>query len=121
MSYTFSKADRILKRNDFITLSKHGKRIHNKYFTIVFLLNEIGRCRLGITVTRKVGKAAIRNKLKRRCREYFRINRHKILGCWDINLIVKKQAVDLTKRQADKELDNIFKKLSSHFENKANL
>jgi ribonuclease P protein component len=36
------------------------------------LPNELPYCRLGLAVSRKVGKAAVRNKIKRRLREIFR-------------------------------------------------
>lgn len=35
----FTKADRILKRGQFLELSKYGKKIHNKYFTVIFAEN----------------------------------------------------------------------------------
>jgi len=68
------------------------------------------RTRLGITVTKKVGKAAVRNKIKRLIREYFRQNRHHITGNWDINLIAKKEA-------ANQESDRILESVRQIFDN----
>jgi len=68
------------------------------------------RTRLGITVTKKVGKAAERNKIKRLIREYFRQNRHHITGNWDINLIAKKEA-------ANQESDRILESVRQIFDN----
>jgi ribonuclease P protein component len=43
---------------------------------VVFLLpNELGRARLGITTTRRVGSSVVRNRMKRMVREVFRRNR----------------------------------------------
>lgn len=48
-----------------------------------------GAPRLGITVTRKVGNAVRRNRIKRLVREWFRKSGQG-LGAWDFNVIVKR-------------------------------
>jgi ribonuclease P protein component len=111
-SFSFSKADRILKRSDFIRLSESGKRIHNRYFLTVFCPGH-ERSRIGITVSRKVSHhAVIRNRLKRYCREYFRLNRDRIAGNWDINVIARKEAAEISAAQAFSSLKTVFERLS---------
>jgi ribonuclease P protein component len=109
--FAFPKADRILKRSEFIAFRRFGRKISSRYFFAVVQQNKLTHCRLGITVTRKVGKAATRNRIKRRIREYFRLNRHRIDGNWDIHLIVKKEAGDIDFAQASSSLDRIFNQL----------
>ena len=55
-------------------------------FTLFGLPNTAGTCRLGITVTRKVGGAVRRNRIKRRMREIFR--RHRTALTPDLDLVV---------------------------------
>jgi ribonuclease P protein component len=110
--FAFSKADRILKRSEFIAFRRSGRKIRSPYFFAIVLPNKLPHCRLGITVTRKVGKAATRNRIKRRIREYFRLNRHRIDGNWDIHLIAKKEAGDIGFAQASSSLDRIFHQLA---------
>ena len=55
-------------------------------FTLFGLPNTAGTCRLGITVTRKVGGAVRRNRIKRRMREIFR--RHRTALAPDLDLVV---------------------------------
>jgi ribonuclease P protein component len=110
-SHLFTKADRILKRSEFIFLSKYGKKIHNKYFIAVISRGKTGRIRLGITVTKKVGNAVVRNRLKRLIREYFRLNRDNISRNWDINLIAKKEASELSANLINSSLHTLFKKI----------
>ncbi|MBW2656515.1 MAG: ribonuclease P protein component, partial [Deltaproteobacteria bacterium] len=65
LRFTFTKADRILKRPEFIALSKSGRRVQNTEFIAYFLHAQYNRSRLGVTVTKKVGQAVERNRIKR--------------------------------------------------------
>ena len=113
MDHSFKKADRILKRNEFIQLSKFGRKLQNENFTTIYAPGQFGRSRLGITVTRKVGNAVKRNRIKRLVREYFRLNRHMLSGDWDINVIAKKEAADLPSEKIFESLCNIFERISN--------
>ncbi len=106
---------RRLKRPDFLGLAAEGRQQQNKYFIAVFAPGKTERMRLGITVSRKVGNAVVRNRIKRFTREYFRLNRHKLTGNWDINIIAKKEAVNLSSAQAFLSLQNIFDKITRSF------
>ena len=110
--FRLTKADRLLKRSDFINLSKTGKTVANRFFLAKFDLSATGRTRLGITVTKKVGNAVKRNLLKRLIRESFRVNRIELIGAWDINLIAKNAAAELTNHQSFSNLEDIFDKIS---------
>ena len=113
MRFSLTKADRILKRREFIQLSESGRRIQNEHFIAVFSPNLRGRSRIGITVTKKVGPAVKRNRIKRFVREYFRLNRHHLAGHWDINIIAKRQIADFSSEKAFRSLKDIFKRISN--------
>jgi ribonuclease P protein component len=87
--FSFTKADRIRTSGEYRRLSKGGKRWHSRYFVIVFKKNRTARSRLGITVSKKVGKAVTRNRIKRIVREYFRLNRCHLPVKLDINVIAR--------------------------------
>jgi len=106
--FSFTKADRLLKRIDFLRLSKSGRKYYNKHFLIIFSPGLANKTRLGITVTKKIGKAVTRNRIKRYVRECCRINRHRIKHCLDINVIAKKGAARLTFIEACSSLREIF-------------
>jgi ribonuclease P protein component len=116
LDFSFTKADRLLKRNEFIQLSKVGRKLQNNHFIAIYASGRLDRCRLGITVTRKVGRAVKRNRIKRLIREYFRCHRHLISGKWDINVIVKKEAADLSSEELFGSLQNIFERISRRVE-----
>ncbi|MCJ7773873.1 MAG: ribonuclease P protein component [Desulfobacterales bacterium] len=109
--FGFSKADRLLKRSEFIELSKCGKKIQNKQFIVIYSPSRVNRKRLGITVSKKVGKAAERNRIKRQTREFFRLNRHNISGFWDINIIARKEVAGLATGLVHSSLKEVFDKM----------
>ena len=111
---TFTKDDRLLQRSDFLRLSNSGKRIQNRQFLAFICKNDLKRCRLGITVTRKVGKAVKRNRIKRLAREYFRQNRHIFRDFWDISLIAKRESANISSKALLSALENIFVRIASY-------
>ena len=110
--FPFTRADRILKHSDFLRISRGGIKRQNGYFVVLFCQTRFKGTRLGVTVSKKVGNAVERNRIKRIFREYFRLNRHKITGFWDINIIAKKEAAGLTSGLALLSLQKIFDKIS---------
>ena len=112
MRFVFTKADRVLKRPEFLHLTKNGKKISNQCFVATFSPGRFERTRLGITVSRRVGNAAARNRIKRFAREYFRLNRHLIAGYWDINITAKRAAANLSSDQAFLSLRDIFDRIT---------
>ena len=74
------------------------------------------RTRLGITVTKKVGQATVRNRIKRLTREYFRKNKSTFIKSWDMNLIAKKSISDLDSDQVFSALEDIFQRIRKSFE-----
>ena len=114
LRFTFTKADRILKRREFIALSKSGRRVQNTEFIAYFSHEQYNRSRLGVTVTKKVGQAVERNRLKRLVREFFRLNRHCLSGNWDISIIVKRQSAEITSEMVHRSLQDIFDRIAGY-------
>ena len=72
MSEKLSAEEKIRRRAEYQRCYRKGRRRHGTYSTVHFVPNSLGHPRLGITVTRKVGPAVVRNRLKRRVREIYR-------------------------------------------------
>ncbi|MCL6560714.1 MAG: ribonuclease P protein component [Firmicutes bacterium] len=71
---------RITASKDFQAVYKLGKSTANKDLVVYFLKKEGQRSRLGISVSRRIGSAVVRNKVKRLLKEAFRRNEYKIKG-----------------------------------------
>lgn len=60
--------------------------------------------RVGITVSKKLGKAVVRNRIRRRIREAYRLNEQKFLPGWDIVIVARSRAVEVSFRKLTESL-----------------
>ncbi|MFM5906531.1 MAG: ribonuclease P protein component [Novosphingobium sp.] len=63
--------EKLKRRADFLAANR-GLRIARPGFVLLARPNDIGEIRFGITVTKKIGNAVVRNRMKRRFRELLR-------------------------------------------------
>lgn len=114
-SFSFPKENKLLKRDAFLRLANSGKKLQNNHFIAAICPGSNGRTRLGITVTKRVGSAIKRNRIKRIIREYFRLNRYGIAGIWDINIIAKKTVTGPSPDRILTSLEDIFDRISGGY------
>ena len=55
--------------------------------------NRTGVNRVGITVSKKLGKANVRNRVRRRLREVYRLNEERFQTGWDIVIVARTRAI----------------------------
>ena len=65
----------------------------NGFLVLYARKNRTDSNRVGITVSKKLGKAHIRNRTRRRLREIYRLNEDKFLPGWDIVVVARTKAV----------------------------
>lgn len=88
----FSKS---LKLNHvFRKLYHNGNSSVNRYMVVYCRPNHLQENRIGITVGKKLGKAVIRNRVRRRLREIYRLNEQKFCLGYDIVVVARNRAVD---------------------------
>jgi ribonuclease P protein component len=112
VSQSFSKADRILKRDDFKRVYEGGRKVHTRYFTAFILPNSGDGPRLGITATRKIGNAVERNRGRRLLREAFRKNKWLVPRGVDIVINVKRPLVEAGLSDIEGDFINLLERLS---------
>ena len=92
-SEVFPHKIRIVKSSDYRMLYREGRKIQSERFVLFGRENGIGHHRLGITVSRKVGGAVVRNRIKRMFREIFRRSTVDIPSQYDIVVNAKSACV----------------------------
>ena len=65
----------------------------NKYLVLYARKNRSATNRVGITVSKKLGHAVVRNRVRRRLREVYRLNEEKFQPGWDIVVVARTKAV----------------------------
>jgi len=99
----FSRRERLRRSSDFRRLQRAGERIAGPAFIVLVALRAAElwdeapiNARLGVTVSRKVGNAVVRNRVKRRIREWFRSFRCRIGSSVDLVVIARDAAARLS-------------------------
>ena len=65
----------------------------NGYLVLYARKDRTGTNRVGITVSKKLGKANVRNRIRRRLREVYRLNEVKFQPGWDIVVVARTRAI----------------------------
>ena len=102
--YGFSKAERLRKRKQFLGVYERGDKIQATYFVLYMLENGRPHHRLGITASRKIGGAVVRNRIKRRLREIFRTNKQAIFPHCDLVVNAKRSAARARNHQIQEDI-----------------
>jgi ribonuclease P protein component len=85
----FPKRYRIVHGAEFRAIYNTGRKIHSEKFILFCRENKLSHHRLGVTVTRKMGGAVTRNRIKRLMREVFRRSCGEIPHHYDLVLNAK--------------------------------
>lgn len=91
MPFFFPKSARLCLSQDFRNLRKDSIQKVG-YYLLVSLRSTEKQTRVGITASKKFGKAHDRNRFKRLVRESFRLSINPVLEGFDIEVIPKKTA-----------------------------
>ena len=65
----------------------------NGHLVLYARRNRTNTNRVGITVSKKLGKANVRNRVRRRLREVYRLNEEKFQTGWDIVIVARTRAI----------------------------
>ncbi|MGH9432356.1 MAG: ribonuclease P protein component [Terriglobia bacterium] len=106
--YSFPKGLRLLKRPEFRRVYEEGRRESARLCTIFIRSNGLPQTRLGITTPSALGGAVVRNRIKRRLREVFRLNQARIAAGWDIVLNPRPKVATMPFESLTREMLRLF-------------
>ncbi len=83
-----------LKLNHIFRRLYHTSGYADSFLVLYARRNRTGLNRVGITVSKKLGHAVVRNRTRRRLREIYRLNETKFQPGWDIVVVARSRAVE---------------------------
>ena len=117
----FRRSDRLLDSRDYGRVLRRGRRYAHRDIVVVTTPrdkkhpkssklrdSELTGSRLGITASRKVGGAVVRNQFKRRMRAWFRAHRSEFAGAQDLVVIARRSGACLSAEEMDQRLSKLL-------------
>lgn len=99
-----------LKLNHIFRRLYHTSGYADSCLVLYARKNRLGINRVGITVSKKLGKAVIRNRVRRRIREVYRLNEAQFLPGWDIVIVARSRAVEISFQRLTQSLLSLSEK-----------
>lgn len=113
MVIAVQKAYRLTDRSDFSKVYKYGKSTANRQFVLYVYKNaHVEHFRLGISVSKKIGKAVVRNRMRRLIKEIVRQHAPRIREHHDLVIVVRKAALDLSFDEMNRSIIHVLKRAS---------
>lgn len=106
-----TRGERLSSPGQFRRVLQKGWRVDGRFFSLVAAPNDRGHDRLGLTASRKVGGAVIRNRAKRQLRECFRLNKRDQAPALDLVLMAKKEIAGCVQRELEGEYQQRLRRL----------
>ena len=104
------RQDRLRRNNDFQRVRREGKSHASPRLVLAFLQNELAYSRFGFVVSKRLGKAVRRNKIKRRMREAIRLQIPYLKPGFDLVLIARQPVNQASYAQIEQDLVNLLTK-----------
>lgn len=108
--YGWGKAIRLRKHTQFSRIQSKGRRLSGKFLLLVFLPSSQLAVRHGLTVSKRVGNAVTRNRVKRRLRNILRLHTT-LLSRIDCVWIARANAANAKYADLKSDVDDIYARL----------
>ena len=97
----YKDAESLKKNRDFHLVNKTGTSYVNKYLVMYARENQLGKNRIGISVSKKVGNSVVRHRLCRLVRESYRLHEDVFRRGFDIVVVARVSAKERTFREIE--------------------
>ncbi|SFT23438.1 ribonuclease P protein component [Paenibacillus sp. BC26] len=102
---------RLRNREDFSRIYRNGKSFANSQFVVYWSRQlQADPLRLGVSASKKIGNAVVRNRMRRLVKEIVRGQKDRITGQLDLIVIVRKPAVGLELKELEKSMLHVLKR-----------
>ena len=109
------QSTRSIKHNsEFRRLYASGKSAATAHIAVYCKRSRRGQSQLGLTVSTKVGKAVVRNRVRRRLKEIYRLHESEIRRGFDIVIVARVQSRYATYHQLERDFLRLMDKLDLH-------
>ena len=105
------KKEVVKKKEEFNTIIKNCPYKKNRYFTIYIRKRELSKPCFGLAISKKVGNAVTRNRLKRQVRAIVDKNKVIFSKSCDYIIMIKKDCVDASFQEMEKYMIEIIKEI----------
>jgi ribonuclease P protein component len=102
----------LLKRADFVRVQNRGNRHRGRCLLLMVHPSESENSRVGLTVSRKVGNAVVRNRVRRRLRELIRAKPELFISGQDYVFIARARAATAGSSTLHKEVEWLLNQVS---------
>lgn len=112
---------RIRSRTDFQRIYTQGKSVVNRALVLYVLAGDPDEVRIGIAAGKKLGKAVVRNRLRRLIREAVRTRLGQIRRGWRLVFIARTGAVELGYPQMEARVEDLLRRSGIWIDNPSRL
>ena len=104
------KENRLTKRKEFGYIYKNGKYVYNNYLTLMYVPTKLKNPRIGFSISKKTGKAWLRNKIKRQLRDVVRTLTESLNPSFNYVFVTKPEITTLNYNQIKDAVINVLNK-----------
>lgn len=109
------RGQRLTRRPDFLAVQQRGRRVVGEHYLLLALpragASRDGRARLGVTVSKRVGKAVQRNRVKRWVRESYRRMSELAPTGTDLVVVARPTSCEAGYRRTASEIESLLRRL----------
>lgn len=103
--------NKLRKNQEFRRVYSRGKSIVNRYLVMYYAKNNLPYNRVGFSVSKKVGKSVVRNRVRRLMKEAFRLRSIPLKSGYDIVFVSRVRMNKADFKTVEKSMFHLLKKI----------